>query len=61
MMFILNDGIRPGSDQGGAEDSERNCSLPTFISGMREPSARSTFTTRAIPDPDNIVDGPYPA
>lgn len=67
IRFILNDGVVPLTGiRGCAEDSEGRCPLADFISGMHERIGEidfyfSCYGNYTVPDPDNIVDGRYPA
>ncbi|KAL4069707.1 histidine phosphatase superfamily [Scleroderma yunnanense] len=67
IRFILNDGVIPLTGiKRCAEDSDGRCSLSSFISGMQERIGEidfyfSCYGNYTIPDPDNIIDGRYPA
>ncbi|KIM66301.1 hypothetical protein SCLCIDRAFT_7973 [Scleroderma citrinum Foug A] len=67
IRFILNDGVVPLTGiRGCTEDSEGRCPLADFISGMHERIGEidfyfSCYGNYTVPDPDNIVDGRYPA
>ena len=67
IRFILNDGVLPLTGVKGCKEDENGlCDLPTFISGMQErigevDFAFDCFGNYTFPDPDDIIDGRYPA
>ncbi|EGO05200.1 hypothetical protein SERLA73DRAFT_174197 [Serpula lacrymans var. lacrymans S7.3] len=67
IRFILNDGVLPMTGIGGCpEDKDGLCPLPTFISAMHERIGQidfnyDCFANYTMPDPDDIIDGRYPA
>ncbi|KAL4069727.1 histidine phosphatase superfamily [Scleroderma yunnanense] len=67
IRFILSDGVVPLTGiKGCTEDSEGRCPLVSFVSGMQERIGEIDFSfscygNYTIPDPDNIIDGRYPA
>ena len=67
IRFILNDAVLPMTGiKGCKEDKNGLCDLPTFISSMQErigevDFAFDCFANYTFPNPDNIIDGRFPA